>query len=50
MDECAAGTRDRFDLAKRYVRPDGEVVWAELSFAAVRGPRRASSSTGSACR
>jgi PAS domain S-box-containing protein len=37
MREVLAGTRDRFLFPKRYVRPDGEVVWTELSFAAVRG-------------
>ncbi len=36
MDEVRNGTRDRFTYAKRYVRPDGQVVWVELSFAAVR--------------
>ena len=38
MDEVRAGARDRFSLPKRYTRPNGEVVWAELSFASVRGP------------
>ncbi len=38
MAELVAGKRDRFHLFKRYVRPDGELVWAELSVAAVRGP------------
>jgi PAS domain S-box-containing protein len=37
MAEVLAGRRDRFDALKRYVRPDGAVVWAELSFAAIRG-------------
>jgi two-component system cell cycle sensor histidine kinase/response regulator CckA len=36
--EVLAGKRDRYDYAKRYVRPDGTVIWAELSFAAIRGP------------
>jgi PAS domain S-box-containing protein len=35
--EVLAGTRDRFHFPKRYVRPDGTVVWAELSFSAIRG-------------
>jgi PAS domain S-box-containing protein len=38
MDEVRAGTRDRYSTTKRYVRPDGTVVWSELSFAAVRDP------------
>ena len=38
LAEVKAGVRDRFSLSKRYLRPDGEVVWGELSFAAVRGP------------
>ncbi len=38
MDEIRAGRRDRFSYSKRYLRPDGETVWAELSFAAVRAP------------
>jgi PAS domain S-box-containing protein len=37
LDEVRAGRRDRFSYAKRYFRPDGETVWAELSFAAIRG-------------
>ena len=36
--EVRAGKRDRFNHTKRYVRPDGEAVWVELSFAAIRGP------------
>jgi PAS domain S-box-containing protein len=35
--EVLAGTRDRLFFPKRYVRPDGAVVYAELSLAAVRG-------------
>ncbi|MBY0513251.1 MAG: PAS domain S-box protein [Gemmataceae bacterium] len=38
MAEVRAGTRDRFNFMKRYLRPGGEEVWAELSFAAIRGP------------
>jgi PAS domain S-box-containing protein len=38
LAEVRAGTRDRFAYPKRYLRPDGQSVWAELSFAAVRGP------------
>jgi len=36
LADVRAGRRDRFTLSKRYVRPDGEIVWTELSFAAVR--------------
>jgi PAS domain S-box-containing protein len=35
--EVKAGKRDRFNFPERYVQPSGEVVWAELSFAVVRG-------------
>ncbi len=35
-EEVRAGRRDRFNYSKRYVRPDGQTVWAELSFAAIR--------------
>jgi PAS domain S-box-containing protein len=38
MDEVRAGRRDRFSYPKRYLRPDGQTVWVELSFAAVRSP------------
>ena len=38
MDEVRVGARDRFNYAKRYIRPDGQVVWVELSFAAIRTP------------
>jgi len=41
MDEVRAGRRDRFTYPKRYVRPDGETVWVELSFAAIRTPEGA---------
>ncbi len=37
MDEVRSGARDRFNYAKRYIRPDGQLVWVELSFAAIRG-------------
>ena len=37
LAEVKAGVRDRFTSAKRYLRPDGQCVWAEMSFAAVRG-------------
>jgi two-component system, cell cycle sensor histidine kinase and response regulator CckA len=38
MVELREGKRDRFSIPKRYVRPDGKVVWAEVSIVAVRGP------------
>ena len=38
--EAWAGTRDRFDYSKRYLRPDGSAVWTELSFSAIRGTNR----------
>jgi PAS domain S-box-containing protein len=38
MAELVAGKRDRFNVSKRYVRPDGQTVWVEVSVAAVRGP------------
>jgi PAS domain S-box-containing protein len=36
VEEVRAGIRDRFTYAKRYLRPDGQCVWVELSFAAIR--------------
>ncbi len=36
MAELLAGRRDRLEVMKRYVRPDGGVVWAEVSVSAVR--------------
>lgn len=41
MDEVRAGRRDRFNYSKRYIRPNGEHVWVELSFAAIRSPEGA---------
>jgi len=38
FSEMAAGHRDRYQLDKRYVRPDGTVVWARLNVSLVRGP------------
>ncbi|MFO0825204.1 MAG: PAS domain S-box protein [Gemmataceae bacterium] len=35
--EVQSGQLDRYSHAKRYVRPDGGVVWVEFSFAALRG-------------
>ncbi len=38
FEESLSGRRDRYEFSKRYLRPDGSVVWTELSFAAIRGP------------
>ncbi len=35
-DEILAGTRDTYRMAKRYLKPDGEVVWADLAVSCVR--------------
>jgi diguanylate cyclase (GGDEF)-like protein/PAS domain S-box-containing protein len=34
--EILDGTRDTYRLAKRYVKPDGDVVWADLTVSGVR--------------
>ncbi|MFM8273265.1 MAG: PAS domain S-box protein [Gemmata sp.] len=36
VDQVRSGARDRFSHPKRYLRADGQTVWVELSFAAVR--------------
>ncbi len=36
--EIAGGTRNAYSLDKRYIRPDGSVVWVRLSVTAVRSP------------
>ena len=36
--EMAAGRRDRYQLEKRFLRKNGEVVWARLNVSLVRGP------------
>lgn len=36
MAAVQAGQMDRYQIRKRYLRPDGEPVWVELSFAAIR--------------
>ncbi|HEV3383484.1 MAG TPA: ATP-binding protein, partial [Gemmata sp.] len=38
LAEIRAGMRDRFNLSKRYVWPNGEVLWVELSYVVVKGP------------
>ena len=40
MRRLVNGDIDRYDLEKRYVRPDGEVVWAALSVSLVRDANR----------
>ncbi len=34
--EVLAGTRDTYRIPKRYVKPDGEVVWTDLTVSCVR--------------
>ncbi len=36
VDDVFAGRRDTYRLAKRYLRPDGTVVWADLTVSGVR--------------
>lgn len=36
VDEVERGLRDAYRMDKRYLRPDGTVVWADLSVACVR--------------
>ena len=36
--ELLEGTRDLVPLVKRYLRPDGRLVWADVSVTAIRGP------------
>ena len=36
FQELVAGERDRYQLAKRYVRKDGELVWGKLTVSLVR--------------
>lgn len=36
VGSLAAGEIDRYDLEKRYLRPDGSIVWAQLSGAVMR--------------
>jgi diguanylate cyclase (GGDEF)-like protein/PAS domain S-box-containing protein len=38
LEETLAGTRAGYQMEKRYLRPDGEVVWALLSVSLVRDP------------
>ena len=35
FEAARAGGPDRYNVTKRYLRPDGSSVWAELSFAAI---------------
>ena len=36
--EMTSGRRDRYQLEKRYLRKNGEVMWARLNVSLVRGP------------
>ena len=36
--QLTSGAADRFDMVKRYVRPDGRLVWAILTVQVYRGP------------
>lgn len=38
-NELVAGKRNHFQMEKRYVRKDGQILWARLSVSLVRGPR-----------
>jgi diguanylate cyclase (GGDEF)-like protein/PAS domain S-box-containing protein len=38
--EVLAGARDSYRLAKRYVKPDGTIVWSDLTVSAVRDDKR----------
>jgi PAS domain S-box-containing protein len=40
LKEVASGMRDEYHIRKRYIRPNGEYVWTELTVAVVRGPNR----------
>jgi len=39
FDELRAGTRDRYQIEKRYVRKDGEVFWGRLTVSRHEGNR-----------
>jgi two-component system cell cycle sensor histidine kinase/response regulator CckA len=36
--DASAGIRNGYQIRKRFLRPDGSIVWTELSVAIVRGP------------
>jgi diguanylate cyclase (GGDEF)-like protein/PAS domain S-box-containing protein len=38
VQEVLDGKRESYQLLKRYLRPDGEIVWGELSVSCVRTP------------
>ncbi|WP_083883505.1 PAS domain S-box protein [Spirulina subsalsa] len=40
VEEVFAGVRENFSMEKRYVRKDGEVVWARMTLCAIREPDR----------
>ncbi|MFW6058673.1 MAG: PAS domain S-box protein [Phycisphaeraceae bacterium] len=38
LQELVAGQRDSYEIEKRYVRKDGQLVWARLTLSALRDP------------
>lgn len=40
VDEVLTGRRDSYRLLKRFLRPDGAIVWGDLSVSCVRGEHR----------
>lgn len=38
VDQVLAGERDTYRMRKRYLRPDGTVVWGDLAVSCVRNP------------
>ena len=38
VDDVLAGRRDSYRFVKRFLRPDGEVVWGDMSVSCVRAP------------
>lgn len=36
LQAVQSGATDRYQFPKRYVRPDGSIVWAELTFSAIK--------------
>ncbi|HEX2779721.1 MAG TPA: ATP-binding protein, partial [Gemmatimonadaceae bacterium] len=39
LEELVAGTRDEFELEKRYIRPNGQVVWGRVTATVARDER-----------
>ncbi|MBA3421389.1 MAG: PAS domain S-box protein, partial [Thermoleophilaceae bacterium] len=40
MERVLKGELDRYELEKRYLKPDGSIVWGLLCVSLVRGPER----------